>query len=121
MKKKITFHGMEHSIPLEEHATLKLDKISEIAKPDGNPDPFFVELWLNAHKLHPHHTVELHLKTPVLDLVTHYESTDMYIAIDSVIDKMVSLVKKEKSKIRDKEHKASNDKKAFSDDKYTLS
>ena len=120
MKKKITFHGMEHSMPLEEHANQKLDKVAEIAKPEGNPEPFHAELWLNAHKLHPHHSVELHLKTPCFDLVAHDEGPDMYVTVDNVIDKMVTLVKKEKTKQRDKQQKAKNDKKDFSDDKYTL-
>jgi ribosomal subunit interface protein len=111
---------MDHSVPMEKHAIDKLKKIEEILAGSEWETPKFLELWLEAHKTHPHHKAELHLKTPQFDLHTHTEETDIYFAIDETIDKMVKLLKKEKQKVKDKNQKISTDKKAFSDDKYNL-
>ena len=113
LKTKITFHNMPHSPTLEEHALQKLDKFLAILKAEGNPAPLFAELWLKANKLHPHHAVELHLKTPTFDLHTHDEGTDMYLVISAAIEKMASLLKKEKDKSRDRVRKTSTDKGNF--------
>ena len=113
MKKKITFHNMPHSDPLGEHATQKLEKINDFLKSSEQLTPFHVELWLKANKQHPHHAVELHLKTPDLDLNAHDQGADMYVAIDNTIDKMVSLIKKQVSKKRDKYRKVETEKKKF--------
>lgn len=104
---------MQHSGPMEEHATQKLEKISDFLKSSEQASPYGVELWLKANKQHPHHAVELHLKTPHLDLNAHDEGTDMYVAIDNTIDKMVSLIKKEVSKKRDKHRKVETEKSKF--------
>jgi ribosomal subunit interface protein len=117
---KITFINMEHSAPMEAHAQEKLKKISEFIVGPEWPTPKHLELWLKANKLHPHHGVELHLKTPRFSLNTHYEGTDMYYVLDRTIDKMVKLLKKEKSKILDEKEKVETGKKQFSNDKYTL-
>ena len=95
---------MPHSPVIEEHAQQKLDKFLHIMHAEGQQTPLFAELWLRANKIHPHHAVELHLKTPRLDLHAEAEGTDMYLVIDSAIDKMMTLVKKGKEKQRDKEN-----------------
>lgn len=123
MQIKISFHNMDHSDPLEQHALQKLEKLHELLKASDQNPPFFVELWLKSNKQHPHHATELHLKTSSLDLHAHDEGTDLYVAVDNTIDKMVKLVKKAKQKNKDKLRKADNEKKNFTDseDKYTLS
>ncbi len=106
---------MPHSQPLEDHCHSKLQKISELlGSEDGTP--LHAELWLKANKLHPHHAAELHLKTPHLDLNSHCEGTDMYVVADQVIDKMVTLLVKEKSKRREKSRKQMTEKNKFSTD-----
>ena len=120
MKKEITFRNMEHSAPLEEHANAKLAKIEEYLGGSEDFTPFSVELRLDAHKMHAHHHVELHLRTPHFALHTHEEGPDMYIAVDDTIDKMVKLIIKEKEKYKDKLHKQEKDKNKFSSDKYKL-
>ncbi len=117
---KITFQSMDHSDPIEKHAIEKLAKIEEMLQGSEWRTPMFMELWLKANKQHVHHRAELHLKTPQFDLNSHCEDPDMYVSINSVIDKMVTLVKKEKSLLLEKERKPETDKKAFSDDKYSL-
>jgi len=123
VNKKIEFHNMEHSTPLEEHANQKLQKIEDLLAKEKIGTPQFLELWLKSNKQHPHHSAELHLKTPVFDLHAHDEGNDLYVVLDNVIDKIVALFKKHKEKKLDKQHKANSDKKAFieDDDKYTLS
>ena len=102
---------MPHSHPLEEHTSKKLSKI--LAFVNDNVRPFNVEVWLKANKMHPHHAVEIHLKTPHFDLYAQKEGTDMYIAVDEAIDKIVSLLLKEKEKNIDKHHKIDNEKRNF--------
>ena len=72
---------------------------------------------------HPHHAAELHLKTSQFDLHAHDEGTDMYVTIDNTIDKMVTLVTKQKKINIDKQRKTNTEKRSFTDseDKYTLS
>ncbi|MCK4264780.1 ribosome-associated translation inhibitor RaiA [Candidatus Babeliales bacterium] len=123
LKKKIEFHNMDHSTPLEQHANQKLEKINDLLKKDEVPTPQFLEVWLKALGQHPHHSVEIHLKTPQFDLNAHDEGNDLYVVLDNVIDKVISLLKKHKEKNIDKQRKAKNEKRAFieDDDKYTLS
>ena len=108
MKTKISFQNMPHSEPLEEHTTKKLDKV--LAFVDDEIRPFHVEVWLKANKTHPHHGVEIHLRTPHFNLHAHKEGTDMYVAVDEAIDKIVTLLLKEKEKTRDKYHKVDTEK-----------
>lgn len=120
MERKITFQSMEHSDPIEKHANEKLNKIEEMLKSDVWQTPMLIELWLKANKQHVHHKAELHLKTPQFNLNTHCEDPDMYFAIDNAIDKMAKLLRKEKDLLKEKEQKPENDKKTFTDDKYSL-
>ena len=112
MKKKISFHNMPHSQALEDHCHAKLQKLADLL---GNEDgtPLHAELWLKANKLHPHHSAELHLKTPHLDLNSHCEGTEMYAVADLTIDKMATLLVKEKDKRREKTRKPITEKNKF--------
>lgn len=105
---------MPHSAPLEQHALTKLTKIEEILKAQAEATPFTVEMWLKANKQHPHHAAELHVRTPIFNLHAHDEGPDMYIVADNTIDKMVTLLKKEKERMLEKFQKPETDKKNFS-------
>ena len=120
MKRQITFHNMSHSEPMEAHANEKLNKLEEFLKDPEFTTPMNIQLWLKANPQHPHHAVELLLKTPQLSLEAHDEGTDMYVTIDNTIDKMVKLLVKEKKKNIDKRQKVETEKTAFADDKYSL-
>jgi ribosomal subunit interface protein len=120
MERRITFQSMDHSDPIEKHANEKLNKIDEMLKDSEWKTPMFIELWLKANKQHVHHQVDINLKTPQFDLMSHDINADMYVAIDNAIDKMVELLKKEKAKVKEKEQKPETEKGAFADDKYTL-
>lgn len=114
MKIKITFHNMPHSDAMENHAREKLEKINDLLQSQAAATPFNVELWLKANKLHPHHAVELHVKTPVFNCNAHDEGTDMYVVLDSTIDKMIKQLAKEKDRHLDARHKPDTEKKNFS-------
>lgn len=123
MEKRISFQNMEHSDPLEAHARQKLEKINEILTNGEEPSPFFVEIWLKAHKTHPHHGVELHLKLQDLDFHAHDEGVDMYVMIDNTIDKIIGQVTEARDIMRAKvkrKHMAETEKGMFAEDKYTL-
>jgi putative sigma-54 modulation protein len=123
MQIKISFLNMEHSNPLEAHTRQKLEKLHEHLKQSDQKPPFYVEVWLKANKLHPHHCADIHLKTSVFDLNAHDEGTDMYVAIDNTVDKILALVRKHKTKQKDKHKQCDKEKCHFTDseDKYTLS
>ena len=103
---------MPHSESLELHAREKLKKINEFLQEKATP--FSIELWLKANKQHPHHSAELHVRTPIFNLNAHHEGPDMYLVIDATIDKMIALIKKEKDRHLDKKHKPDTEKKNFS-------
>jgi ribosomal subunit interface protein len=113
MRKKISFHGMDHSAPLEDHANEKLQKIIDLIEHSQRDNPMAVELTLEGHRPHPHHKVTLHVKTPEFDLYAHEENPDMYVALDTTIDTMVRLINKEKGKLHDKHRRADSPKKEF--------
>jgi ribosomal subunit interface protein len=114
MEIKISFQNMPHSTVIDQHARTKLSKIEEILKGQARATPFNVEMWLTANKQHPHHEANLHVKTPVFNLDAHDEGPDMYIVIDTVIDRMIGMLKKEKERLIEKTHKAETPKKNFS-------
>lgn len=113
MNIKITFQNMPHSDPLETHTKQKLEKILDILDSSEEQRPFNIEVWLKAHKVHPHHVAEMHLKTKNFDLMAHDEGPDLYVAVDNTIDRMVKLIKKEKEKMIDRHHKIETDKSKF--------
>lgn len=113
MNIKISFHNMPHSDPLEAHAREKLKKIGDVLHGQVDATPFNIELWLKANKQHPHHAAELHVKTPIFNCNAHHEGPDLYIVLDTTIDKMVAQLKKEKERRLDDIHKPDTAKKKF--------
>jgi ribosomal subunit interface protein len=109
----ITFLNMEHSAALEQHAQEKFTKIDELLSNLKDNHSIRTELRLRANKQHPHHSVEFHVKTTHFSLHAHDEGTDMYTVLDTAIDKMVVLIKKEKGKLVDKIHKHDSEKRNF--------
>lgn len=113
MNIKISFLNMEHSDLLEQHTRQKLERLFELLRSEVDSTPFLVEIVLRANALHPHHSVEFHLRTKHFDLNAHEEGADMYVAVDDTIDKMAMLVKKDKEKLQDKHQKQDNEKRRF--------
>jgi len=109
---------MSHSDPMEAHTREKLAKIAEILHDEAELSPFNLDIVLTGNPHHAHHRADLHLKTAHFNFHTHEENADMYFAIDSTIDKMVEIAKKEREKRKGK-HRNSGPKGDFSSDKYS--
>lgn len=99
MHKRITFRNMTHSAPMEEHANDQLRKIEEFLETDKSPR--YIDLMFEPSKVHAHHRVELRVKTPSYDRVSHYEGPDFYAVLDRVIDTMYRELHEDKRRILD--------------------
>jgi len=113
MNIKINFHQMPHSDGIEQHAREKLQKVATLLKKSENVHPIFAEFFLNAHPTNAHHEVELRVKSGSLSTAAHDKGSDMYLIIDSVIEKTVVQIKREKERFDDKIHKVNTPKNEF--------
>ncbi|MDQ5940533.1 MAG: hypothetical protein QG632_259 [Candidatus Dependentiae bacterium] len=114
MNIKINFHQMPHSDGLDKHAREKLTKVSSLLKRAENLHPITAELFLNAQATHAHHhEVELRVKSGSVSASAHETNADMYMAIDSVVDKVITQIKKEKTRTDDKRQKVHTEKTNF--------
>lgn len=86
MTKKFTFRNMPHSAVLEDYANGQLAKIEEFLK--NEPSPIYIDFIFEPAKIHAHHRIELIIKSPHYDLISHYEGPEFYDALDTVVDKM---------------------------------
>lgn len=102
MHKRITFRNMTHSGPMEDHVNEQLTKIEKFLS--NEPTPIYIDMILEASKIHAHPRAELHVKTPHYDLMSEYEheGVDMYDVIDRVIDVMYRQLHQKKEKETDR-------------------
>jgi ribosome-associated translation inhibitor RaiA len=100
MQKRIVFKDMDHSQPLEDHANKQLQRIIRFLELEGRT-PIYLDLFLEPSKVHAHHRVELLIKTPQYDRSVHYESPDMYGALDRVVDTMYLKLHEDKRRHHD--------------------
>lgn len=98
MNKRIVFRGVPHSGPMEDHANQQLKKIEKFL--ENERSPVNIDLIFEPSKLRQHSRVELRIKTPHYDLVSHYEfeGTEFYDVLDRVIDVMYRRLHEEKDK-----------------------
>lgn len=96
MQKKITFRDTPHSDVAENYAHDQLARLEEFLKHERTP--IYIDLIFTPGHIHAHNRVELLIKTPHYDLVTHYEGPDFYDAIDRVIDTMYRQLLEKKDK-----------------------
>lgn len=103
MKKRIVFRNMDHSDIMEEYANQQLEKVEEFLKSER--DPIFIDLYLEPSKVHEHHRIELHVKSPSYDMNSsyEYEGENFYDTLDRVIDIMYKELLEAKRKNHDKE------------------
>lgn len=104
---------MPHSDGIDQHAREKLEKIKTFLRRTEEIHPILAELFLNAHTQHAHHDVELRVKSGDIAVAAHETGADMYLAIDTVIDKIITQIKKAKERNDDRHHKVKNDKNSF--------
>ena len=86
MNKKITFRDVPHSSAMENYALEQLARVDEFLTNERSP--IVIDLIFSPSKIHAHNRVELLIKSPNYDLVTHFEGPDFYDAMDKTIDKM---------------------------------
>ena len=88
MKKRVYFKDTQVSAAIENHANEQLAKVERFL--ENEPTPVFIDLTIAPSKLREHSKVELRVKSPDYDLVTHYEheGVDVYDCINRVIDTM---------------------------------
>ena len=95
------FRHMKHSDAIEQHAQQHLKKIEHFL--ENEPSPCSIDLVMEPSKTREHPRVELRIKTPHYDLITHYEEEgkDFYEVLDHVIDVMYQLLLQKKEKMID--------------------
>ena len=108
MSVRISFQGMPHSNAIENYVRSKIEKIHKFIHDEQSPHNF--EMHLKAHPNHAHQEVSMFIKAKALSLNAKEEGVDIYLVIDGVIDKVVSLLKKEYAKIRDSHRVSEKDK-----------
>lgn len=113
LQSKVTFHNTPHSDAIENHALTKLNKFLQDLKINQYQTPLHGEYWIKVNDKFPHQRVELHIKTPEFDIHTHEDGEDVYQLIDITLDKMKTLITKEKSKKRDKQRNQDTPKRQF--------
>ena len=103
MHKRITFRHMQHSDLIQDHANQKLAKIEEFLQ--NEPTPIYIDLVMEPSKTREHSRIELHIKTPHYDKVTHreFQGDKFYDVLDYVIDTMYKELHEEKRKRKDLE------------------
>lgn len=113
MNRRIMFRHMKHSDAIEQHALQQLKKIENFL--ENEPSPCSIDLVMEPSKIREHPKVELRIKTPHYDLITHYEQEgmDFYQVLDHVIDVMYRLLHEEKQKLVDARKHRSKQEKAF--------
>lgn len=104
MNRTITFRGMEHSSVIEKFIDEKLEKLNRILKTEDSP--VYLEFVLDAERDHHHHHVQIRIKTPHYHLISHYETQDIYDAINTAIDRMDHELAKAIDKLDDERKKS---------------
>lgn len=90
---------MAKSEAAENYANEQLARIEEFLKMERTP--IVIEIIFTPGHVHAHHRIELLVKSPHYDKVTHFEGPDFYDAIDKVIDTMYRQLLDEKDKLLD--------------------
>ena len=96
MSKRITFRNMDHTAAIENYANEHLSKIEKFLV--NEPTPVSIDLVLEPSKTREHNRVELHVKTPHYDLISHHEGPQFYKVLDHVIDVMLQQLLEAKRK-----------------------
>lgn len=114
MNKRIMFRHMAHSDSIEQHALQQLEKIEHFL--ENEPTPCSIDLVMEPSATREHPRIELRVKTPHYDLITHYEhdGMDFYQVLDHVIDVMYRLLHEEKQKYVDARKHREKEAKLFS-------
>ena len=106
MHKRITFRHMDSEQVREKYFDEQLEKFVKFL--NDAKSPVFIDVVLESGKIHAHHRVEVRVKSPNYDLVSHFEGPRMYDVIDEAIDRMYLELRKHKEKLVDKRKAGGN-------------
>jgi len=96
MNIQITFQNCDTSEIMEKHIHEQLAKIVRFLEKESTP--IYIDVIIQPARTHAHHQVQVLLKSPNYDLVTHDEGPEIYQVLDTVIDTMYARLRKEKDK-----------------------
>ena len=108
MKIKFMFQGLEHTQAIEDHISKKLTKLDEFIKSEETPKNVTVHIKKDASV-----KVEITLATKNLHLDAHSTDYDLYAAADDAVLRLVTQVKKQRSKMLDKQRHDGADKRTI--------
>ena len=108
MKIKFMFQGLDHTQAIEDHITKKINKLDEFIAAEESPRSVTVHVKKDAQV-----KIELNLSTKSLHLDSHSSDYDLYAAADDAVAKLITQIKKQKEKIRDKRQSESIFKRSF--------
>ncbi len=100
MHKRISFRRMDPEAIMEKYVDQQLDKVVKFLS--NEKSPVYIDVVLENGKIHAHNRVEIRVKSPNYDLVSHYEGPKMYDVIDEAIDRMYLELRRHKEKLVDK-------------------
>ena len=95
MQTSVTFKNLESSDHLRSYVTDKLDRFDRLLD-----NPAEANVVLSVEKFR--HIAEINISGDRLTIIGKEETEDMYSAIDMVLDKLESQIKKNKQKIRER-------------------
>lgn len=101
MQINITGHGIQLTPALRDYANEKLTRLKR-----HSDNITSINLILDIEKLQQIAKATVHI--PGVELHAHSESSDLYSAIDTLIDKLDNQIKKHKEKIKNHHHRENN-------------
>ena len=97
MYKKINFRGQDHSPVVEDHVNRQLSKIEAFLAKE--PLPVSLDIMIELHQNHVHHSVKLHIKSPHYQCHVAREGQDIYAVINDAIDNVYEQLRKQKDRL----------------------
>ncbi len=97
MEVHIKFRGMDHSDAIEAYVGDKFAKLESFIKKEEK-EPINVDIVLTAARTHHHHEVEVHMRAAHYSFTVKRENSDLYQAIDKVMDIAYREMQKDKQK-----------------------
>jgi putative sigma-54 modulation protein len=97
MQVNVSGHHVDVTAPLKDYVTGKLDRLQRHAS-----DITHAEVVMNVEKLRQ--KVEATIRLSGAELFAAAESDDMYAAIDALVDKLDTQLRKHKGKRKDRNH-----------------
>jgi ribosomal subunit interface protein len=91
---------MEHSQAIEDHVRKQLKRIDTFLASEH--DPIMIDVVLESHETHHHHSIEIRIKSPHYSIKFNKEGHDMYVIIDEAIGKTYDDLCKAKEKVVEK-------------------